>query len=98
MKTKVIATALAAFGAVMMCSPVSAAPKAKAAKDSEVKKESLFQKGKKAVGDAAHAVADKSVEVYNVSKDATVETADKVADKSVEVYGKAKEGTVETAD
>ena len=98
MKTKLITTMLAGFGAMMMCLPMSAAPKAKAVKDAEVKKESLFQKGKKAVVDAAHIVADKSVEVYGKAKDGTVETAEKVADKSVEVYGNAKEGTVKAAE
>ena len=85
MKTKLIATMIAGFGAVMMCMPVYAAPKDKAAKDAQVKNENLFQKGKKAVVDAAHVVADKSVEVYGEAKDGTVKTAEKVADKSVEV-------------
>ena len=97
MKTKLITTMIAGFGAMMMCLPMSAAPKAKAPKDAEVKKVSLFQKGKKAVVDAAHAVADKSVEVYGDAKDATVETAEKVGDKSVEIYGKAKDGTVKVS-
>ena len=97
MKTKVIATVIAGLGVAMMSVPVSAADKAKATKDTEVKKESLFEKGKKAVVDAAHSVADKSVEVYNVSKDATVETAEKVGDKSAEIYENAKDGTVKVS-
>ena len=74
MKTKLITTMIAGFGAVMMCLPMSAAPKAKAAKDAEVKKESLFQKGKKAVVDATHVVADKSVVVYRKAKEGCVDT------------------------
>ncbi|MDE6770322.1 MAG: hypothetical protein K2J78_11415, partial [Muribaculaceae bacterium] len=81
MKTKVTTTAIIALSAIMTCMPVSAAEKTKTSKDTEVKKENLFEKGKKAVVKAAHTVADKSVEVYDKTKEGTVETAEKVADK-----------------
>ena len=85
MKTKLITTMIAGFGAVMMCMPMSAAPKAEAGKDAEVKNERLFQKGKKAVVDAAHVVADKSVEVYGKAKDGTVKVSKNIFQKTLQV-------------
>ena len=80
MKTRFIATAIAGLGAIMMCMPLSASEKGSSATDSGAKKENIFKKGKKAVVDAAHAVADKSVEIYDKAKDGTVENAEKVAE------------------
>ena len=93
MKTKIIATTIAALGAIMTCIPISAAETAKESKDTEVKKENIFEKSKKAVVDAAHTVADKSVEIYGEAKDGTVKTAEKVGDKSAEIYENTKAGT-----